>query len=52
MWISTERTTMNKLTSTIREYKCLLSEKVLKLREHHFSSKSQSDFLKYKKETV
>ena len=51
-WISTGRTTMNKLTSTIREYNCLLSENVLKLCEHHFSSKAQSDFLKYKKETV
>ena len=51
-WISTDRTTMNQLTSTIEEYINLLSEKVFELCEHRFISKAQSNFLKYKKETV
>ena len=51
-WISTDRTTMNQLTSTIEKYINLLSENVFELCEHHFISKAQSNFLKYKKETV
>ena len=51
-WLSTDQTTMNKLTSTIEEYINLLSEKVFELCEHCFISKAQSNFLKYKKETV
>ena len=43
---------MNKLTSTIEEYINLLSEKVFELCEHRFISEAQSNFLKYKKETV
>ena len=44
---------MNKLTSTTtEEYINLLSEKIFELCEHHFISKAQSSFLKYKKETV
>ena len=43
---------MNKLTTTIEEYINLLSEKVFELCEHCFISKAQSNFLKYKKETV
>ena len=47
-----DRTTMNKLTSTTEDYINLLSEKVFELSQQHFISKAQSNFLKYKKETV
>ena len=51
-WTSTDRTTMNKLTLTIEEYINLLKEEVFELCEYHFISKAQSNFLRYKKETV
>ena len=50
-WVSTDWTTMNKLASTMEEYINPLCEKVFELCEHHFVSKAQFGFLKYKKET-
>ena len=37
-WISTDRITINKLTSTIEKYINLLSKKVFQLCQHHLSS--------------
>ena len=51
-WISNSRTTINKVDINNWKYINVSSEKVFELCEHHFISKAQSDFLKYKKETV
>ena len=40
-WISTDRTTMNKLISSVDEHITLLANKVFTLREHHFIAKAQ-----------
>ena len=51
-WISTDRTTMNKLTSSVDEYITLLANKVFALCEHHFITKAQSDYLRTRKENL
>ena len=48
-WVSTSRTTMNKLTSSVHEYITLLANKVFALCEHHFIAKTQSGYLRTRK---
>ena len=51
-WISTDRTTMNELTSSVDEYITLLANKVFALCEHHFIAKTRSDYLRTRKENL
>ena len=43
MWISTDRTTMNKLTSSVNENITILANKVFAFCDHHSIAKAQSD---------
>ena len=51
-WISRDRTTMNKLTSSVDEYITLLANKVFALCEHHFIAKAQSEYLRTQKQNL
>ena len=50
--ISTDRTTMNKLTSSVDEYITLIANEVFVLCEHHFIAKAQLDYLRTRKENL
>ena len=51
-WVSTDRTTMCKLTSSVDEYITLLHNEAFALCEHHFIRKAQSDYLRTRKENL
>ena len=51
LWISTDRTTMNKLTSSVDEYIALLANKVISPCEH-FIAKAQPDYLQTQKKNL
>ena len=51
-WISTDRTTMKKLTSSVDKYIALLANKVFALCVHYFIGRAQSDYLRTRKENL
>ena len=51
-WISTDKTTLEESIKPISEYLDILIQEIEKLTTHHFTAKSQSNYLENLKETL